>query len=108
MQAFSNHMVIFNGYSAVKSSDLYPASGDSDDYMYADDLVIKPKIYALTPECSSEGTSNDFWPPQSAIYDICAINIWMNKTLAHMPHVYGVTADQDPKSSSNYFRLFSL
>ncbi|MBK6951358.1 MAG: immune inhibitor A [Crocinitomicaceae bacterium] len=106
MQAFSNHMVIFNGYSAVKSSDLYPASGDSDDYMYADDLVIKPKIYALTPECSSEGTSNDFWPPQSAIYDICAINIWMNKTLAHMPHVYGVTTDQDQNqvaTTSGYF-----
>lgn len=96
MQAFTNHMVIFNGYSAVKSSDLYPAAGDSDDWMYADDLVAKPKIFAMTPECSSEGTSNDFWPPQSAIHDICAINIWMNKTLAHMPHVYGVTTDTDP------------
>lgn len=100
MQTFTNHMVIFNGYAAVKSSDLYPASGDSDDYMYADDLGIKPKIYAMTPECSSEGTPNDFWPPQSAIYDICAINIWMNKTLAHMPHVYGVTTDQDPNQVS--------
>lgn len=101
MQTFTNHMVIFNGYSAVKSSDLYPASGDSDDYMYADDLGIKPKIFAMTPECSSEGTANDFWPPQASIYDICAINIWMNKTLAHMPHVYGVTTDQDPNQVAN-------
>jgi carboxypeptidase T len=106
MQAFSNHMVIFNGYSAVKSSDLYPAAGDSDDWMYADDLGTKPKIYALTPECSSEGTSNDFWPPQSSIHDICAINIWMNKTLAHMPHIYGVVTDLDQEqveNTSGYF-----
>lgn len=106
MQQFSNHMVIFNGYSAVKSSDLYPASGDSDDWMYIDDLVTKPKVYALTPECSSEGTANDFWPPSAAIHDICAINIWMNKTLAHMPHVYGVTTDLDPTqiaTTTGYF-----
>ena len=96
MQAFTNHMVIFNGYTAEKSSTLYPASGDSDDWMYDEDLGTKPKIFAMTPECSSEGTMNDFWPPQAAIHDICAINIWMNKTLAHMPHVYGVTTDQDP------------
>lgn len=105
-QAFTNHMVLYNGYSAIKSSDLYPASGDSDDWMYADDLVAKPKIYAMTPECSSEGTSNDFWPPQSSIHDICAVNIWMNKTLAHMPHVYGVVTDQDPNQisvTSGYF-----
>jgi carboxypeptidase T len=101
MQAFSSHMVIFNGYSAIKSSDLYPAAGDSDDWMYADDLGTKPKIYALTPECSSEGTSNDFWPPQSSIHDICAINIWMNKTLAHMPHIYGVVTDLDQDQVEN-------
>ena len=87
-------------------SDLYPAAGDSDDWMYADDLGTKPKIFALTPECSSEGTSNDFWPPQASIHDICAINIWMNKTLAHMPHVYGVTKDVDPSqipTTTGYF-----
>lgn len=106
MQSFTNHMVIYNGYSAVKSSDLYPASGDSDDWMYADDLGTKPKVFAMTPECSSEGTANDFWPPQSSILDICSINIWMNKTLAHMPHVYGVTTDQDPNqiaTTTGYF-----
>lgn len=106
MQAFTNHMVIFNGYTAEKSSALYPASGDSDDWMYADDLVAKPKIFSMTPECSSEGTANDFWPPQASIHDICSINIWMNKTLAHMPHVYGVTTDQDPgqvAATTGYF-----
>jgi hypothetical protein len=33
-------MVQFNGYTAMKSSALYPASGDSDDYMYKLDIGI--------------------------------------------------------------------
>ncbi|MBK9191482.1 MAG: immune inhibitor A [Crocinitomicaceae bacterium] len=106
LQTFTNHMVIYNGYAAIKSSDLYPASGDSDDYMYAADLGVKPKIFAMTPECSSEGTANDFWPPQAAIHDICSENIWMNKTLAHMPHIYGVVTDLDPNqitTTTGYF-----
>ena len=90
----------------MKSSDLYEASGDSDDWMYADDLGTKPKVFALTPECSSEGTMNDFWPPQSAIHDICAVNIWMNKTLAHMPHVYGATTDADENQIANMTGYF--
>ena len=103
MQAYSNHMVGFNGYAAIKSSELYPASGDSDDWMYADDLGTKPKIFAMTPECSDDG---GFWPPVSTIHDICAENIWMNKTLAHMPHIYGVTTDTDPgkiENTTGYF-----
>lgn len=105
-QAYTNHMVEVNGYAAIKSSGLYPASGDSDDWMYADDLVTKPKIYATTPECSSEGTANDFWPPQSTIHDICQENVWMNKTLAHMPHIYGVSKETDPskiETTTGYF-----
>ncbi|MBI3134528.1 MAG: immune inhibitor A [Bacteroidetes bacterium] len=106
MQAFTNHMVIFNGYTAEKSSTLYPASGDSDDWMYTDDLVNKPKVFAMTPECSNEGSANDFWPPQAAILDICSANIWMNKTLAHMPHIYGVTTDQDPSQIADMTGYF--
>lgn len=103
MQAFTNHMVLFNGYTAEKSSTLYPASGDSDDFMYADDLSAKPKIYSMTPECGPDAMG--FWPPLSAIEDLCSENIWMNKTLAHMPHIYGVTTDKEPgqiASTSGY------
>jgi murein tripeptide amidase MpaA len=35
LQAETNHMVENNGYSAIKSSGLYPASGDSDDSIWA-------------------------------------------------------------------------
>ena len=53
----------------MKSSGLYPASGDSDDWMYADDLLTKPKIYAMTPEIG--GDNDGFWPAQSRILPIC-------------------------------------
>lgn len=92
-EAYSSHMVEHNGYSNIKSSGLYPAAGDSDDWMYIDSLQIKDTIFAITPEVSSEGTGNDFWPPSSAIEEICRANVHMNMTLAHMPLVFGVTED---------------
>ena len=103
-QAFSNHQVKFSGYVAEKASNLYPAAGDSDDWMYADDLATKPKIYALTPEIGS--SSDGFWPPQSKILQLCKENVWMNLILAHMPHVYGVGTETDPSqitSTTGYF-----
>ncbi|MFK8037933.1 MAG: M14 family zinc carboxypeptidase [Crocinitomicaceae bacterium] len=93
-QTFSNHQVMFNNYDAIKSSDLYAAAGDSDDWMYDGDLNTKPKIYALTPEV---GTSNDgFWPQQNRILPLCKENIWPNTIAAHLPNNYGVTTDQNP------------
>lgn len=92
--AFTNHQVKFNNFNNMKSSGLYPASGDSDDWMYADDLATKPKIYAITPEV---GNNDDgFWPSQSRIIPICKSTVWMNLILAHLPHVYGVTTDTEP------------
>ncbi|MFD1551746.1 hypothetical protein DNU06_02400 [Putridiphycobacter roseus] len=92
-QAFSSHQVAFNNYNAIKSSGLYAAAGDSDDWMYDGDLVNKPKIYALTPEI---GNDNDgFWPAQNRILPLCQENVWNFKTLAHLPHVYGETKELD-------------
>jgi len=92
--AFTNHQVKFNNFNNMKSSGLYPAAGDSDDWMYADDLGTKPKIFAMTPEV---GASDDgFWPAQSRIIPICKSTVWMNLILAHLPHIYGVTTDTDP------------
>ena len=36
-------MTELNGYAAFKSSGLYPASGDSDDYMYKVDIGVGEK-----------------------------------------------------------------
>lgn len=94
--AFTEHMVQFNGYDNIKSSDLYPASGDSDDYMYKVDTVIKPKIFAMTPEVSN--TSGGFWPASSEITGICQEMVFPNLILAHLAHKYLVVDDTDPNS----------
>ncbi len=104
-QTFSNHQVIFNGYNATKSSNLYLFSGNSDDWMYDGDLANKPKIFALTPEV---GSNNDgFWPAQSRILPICKENVWQNLVIAHLPNIYGVTTDESPNeitTVSGYFK----
>ncbi|MBD3636111.1 MAG: immune inhibitor A [Crocinitomicaceae bacterium] len=106
--SFTAYMVKHNGYANMKSSGLYPASGDSDDWMYIDEIGMNGKdtIFALTPEVSSEGTWNDFWPSSNSIEGICKANIHMNLTLSHMPHVFGVATDLEADkidASTGYF-----
>ncbi len=95
-QAFTGHMVQYNGYSNLKSSDLYPASGDSDDYMYKVDTVQKPKIFAMTPEVGSDG--DGFWPASVDITGICQEMVFTNLILAHLSHKYLVVNDTDPST----------
>lgn len=93
-QAFTHHMVQYNGYANIKSSSLYPASGDSDDYMYKVDTVVKPKIFAMTPEVSN--TSGGFWPASNEITGICQEMVFPNLILSHLTHRYLVVEDIDP------------
>ena len=95
-QAFTGHMVKYNGYGNKKSSDLYPASGDSDDYMYKVDTVQKPKIFAMTPEIGSDG--DGFWPASVDITGICQEMVFSNLVLAHLAHKYIVVTDTDPST----------
>lgn len=90
--AISSHQVKYNGYDAMKSSGLYPASGDSDDYMYKDE-----NIFAMTPEVGFNG----FWPPQSVITSDCIDMLHMNLVLSHLALVYGVTENLDVVSTIN-------
>lgn len=87
-QTYSNHMAMHNGYSPVKATDLYPAAGDSDDWMYIDE---ETEIFAMTPE-----VGDAFWPPSSAIIPTCKEMFFPNIVLSHLPHVYGVTTDLKP------------
>ena len=103
-QAFSSHQVLYSGYANQKATDLYAAAGDSDDWMYADDLANKPKIFAETPEIGS--SADGFWPPASRIIPLAKENVWMNLIQAHLPHVYGYAIDTDPSkiaSTTGYF-----
>lgn len=103
---YTDHMVQYNGYQNAKSSTLYPAAGDSDDWMYIDDLGSKPKIYAMTPEVG--GDDAGFWPASGDILELCRETWWQNKTLAHMPHVYVVPTDLEGSKideTSGYFNF---
>jgi PKD repeat protein len=96
-QAESNHMVQYNGYGAIKSSALYPASGDSDDYMYKVDIGVNQKdtIFVHTPEV---GTA--FWQPASEIEATCKEMVFPNLVLAHITRKYLVVSDSDPSTVS--------
>lgn len=95
MQDYTNHMVELNGYTAMKSSGLYPASGDSDDYMYKVDVGVNQKdtIFAHTPEV---GTA--FWQPSSEIIATCQEMVFPNLILAHLTRNYSIVKDTDPSS----------
>jgi PKD repeat protein len=94
-QAETNHMAQYNGYTAMKSSGLYPASGDSDDYMYKVDIGVgqKDTIFAHTPEV---GTA--FWQPSSQIVSTCQEMVFPNLVLAHITKKYVVVKDADPSN----------
>lgn len=96
----SDHMTQYNGYNAMKSSGLYPASGDSDDYMYKVDIGVglKDTIFAHTPEIGSA-----FWPPISEILPTCQDMVFPNLVLAHITKKYLVIKDTDP----NYIATLS-
>ena len=94
-QDLTQHMCSENGYLPQKSSGLYPASGDSDDYMYKVDIGVgqKDTVFAMTPEI---GTS--FWPAQSEVIPTCQEMVLPNLVLSHITHQYYAVKETDPSS----------
>lgn len=78
---FTDELVRYNNYVNEISSNLYPAAGDSDDWLYGGDT--KPTILSMTPEVGSS-----FWPASDAILGLCRENLYMNLTLARLAGVY--------------------
>lgn len=103
-QEESNHQVQYNGYVAMKSSGLYPASGDSDDYMYKVDIGVNQKdtMFVHTPEI---GTA--FWQPSNEIIPTCQEMLFPNLVLAHLSRVYTVVSDADPNMIANINGVFN-
>ncbi len=102
-QDLADHMVKFNGYEAIKSSGLYPASGDSDDYMYKDSIGVNGKdtMFVMTPE-----TGTAFWPAQNEVVPTCAGMVWPNLRMAHVTHKYLITNETDAaliETNTGYF-----
>ena len=79
----SEALVNENNYDNIISADLYPAAGDSDDFMYGmlttENNQTRQKIFAMTPEIGSS-----FWPQTSTIEDICKGMLYLNLTAAKM------------------------
>ncbi len=94
-QALGDHLTQYNGFEATKSSGLYPASGDSDDYMYKVDVGVgvKDTVFAMTPEIGGS-----FWPASSEIIPTCQEMLFVNLGLAHMVHKYYIVKEDDPIS----------
>jgi carboxypeptidase T len=104
-QTIGNVMTQYNGFVAQKSSALYPASGDSDDYMYLEDLATKPKIFAFTPEIGSD--ADGFWPAEVDITGIAQGMVFSNLVLAHAPHNYWTVSENDPNSITELTGFFN-
>ncbi len=79
----SKQMVSQNGFNNTISSGLYPAAGDSDDFMYGGTTQPHNKIFAFTPEIG-----NDFWPASNEIDGICKSMMYLNLMAAKMVNNY--------------------
>ena len=94
-QAISALMVEENGFTNMLSADLYPASGDSDDWGYAE-VSTHDKIFSMTPEIGPS-----FWPSSASIEGICKSTIHMNMTAAHLITNYAKVNDLNPALWNN-------
>ncbi|HIB48309.1 MAG TPA: T9SS type A sorting domain-containing protein [Flavobacteriaceae bacterium] len=81
-KAVGDELVSKNGFTNQLSSDLYPAAGDSDDFMYGT-IGTHDKIYAYTPEIGPA-----FWPPSNQIEPIAKGMMYLNLTSAKMVNNY--------------------
>ena len=86
----SEVLVSQNGFDNILSSGLYPAAGDSDDFMYGT-IGTHEKIYAMTPEIGPE-----FWPPSNQIEGIAKSMMYLNITSAKMVNNYADLIDTSP------------
>ena len=96
----TSELVSENNYNNIISADLYPAAGDSDDFMYGmlitEDNQIREKIFAMTPEIG-----NSFWPQSSTIEDLCKGMLQLNLTAAKMIGNYAKLKDNTSNFISN-------
>ena len=108
-QFISSALVSENNYDNIISADLYPAAGDSDDFMYGmlntENNQVREKIFAMTPEIG-----NSFWPQASTIENICKGMLHLNLTAAKMIGNYASLKDftENFISSNTFSANFEL
>ena len=97
--AISGMMVAENGFNNMISAGLYPAAGDSDDFMYGE-TSTHDKIFAFTPEIGGTG----FWPAVNEIDPIAEGMVYLNLTAAHLVTNYAVSNDLTAAISPKFKR----
>lgn len=90
-QGVSEELVSRNGFANMQASDLYPASGYSDDFMFGT-VNTHDKIYAFTPEIGPS-----FWPPSNEIESISKSMMYLNLTSSKMVNNYASIKDSAPQ-----------
>lgn len=86
----SGIMVSQNDLTNKIASELYAASGDSDDFMYGQ-TMNHDKIFAFTPEIGES-----FWPATSTIIPLCEKMMFTNITAAKLVREYVFLEDTTP------------
>jgi len=82
MNDFARIMTQENNYVyGPASTTIYPTNGDSNDWMYGDELV-KEQIFAFVPEIG--GSGDGFWPTMSRIIPLCQENVFQSLTAARL------------------------
>lgn len=94
-EGISAELVSQNSFANILSSELYPAAGDSDDFMYGT-VLTHDKIFAFTPEIGPS-----FWPPSNQIEGICKGMMYLNTTAAKMVNNFATVKDTSPQYLGN-------
>lgn len=95
--ALSDEMVIENEYKNQLSSELYPASGVSDDFIYGNLKTAnggtRKKVIVMTPEIGGQDDGS-FWPPKSKIEPIAKEMMHLNLTALRAARNYAILDDE--------------
>tara|TARA_R110002073_G_scaffold72537_1_gene177508 strand:+ start:502663 stop:505032 length:2370 start_codon:yes stop_codon:yes gene_type:complete len=86
----SKELVQQNEFANIMSANLYPAAGDSDDFMYGE-TSTHSEIIAFTPEIG-----DSFWPAQGSIIALCKSMVYTNLIAAHSVSNYALITDTEP------------
>lgn len=105
-ETISDIMVDQNNFTNYISSSLYPAAGDSDDFMYGmlttESGGTREKVFAMTPEIGSS-----FWPAASQIEGICKNMVFLNLTAAEYANNKGKFTDTSPSTIASQSSSFT-
>lgn len=109
--AMANLFTKYNGFVFGNANQtVYEVNGYSDDWFFSDDLALRKRVFAFSPEigAASEGiaASGGFWATTANIIPIAKKMLFSNLQIAYTAGGYGElqdTSDVEVKSLSGNF-----